>query len=203
MRPGAISKLDTQSPIQAEGEFVEVVVEMLVLDAALENPNNHRLSRAATSSRNHSSSAWKDLAPERARSFLRYVAGETLAGHADRLKGYSIAVAVFERDENFDSQVSGRPDRGRAAAPRARALLSCLRPSRPPFGSRSLRAAISRLSPAAPRRPRWRGLWTTVTEHSFRRHLPLARSARGSRTSHSLVAATEAQPFDIVFRTDL
>jgi adenylate cyclase len=44
------------------------------------------------------------VAPERARSFLRYVVEETLAGHADRLKGYSIAVAVFERDESFDSQ---------------------------------------------------------------------------------------------------
>src|SRR4051794_3798290 len=27
-----------------------------------------------------------------------------LAGHADRLKGYTIATAVFERDEHFDGQ---------------------------------------------------------------------------------------------------
>jgi adenylate cyclase len=44
------------------------------------------------------------VAPERARGFLRYVVEETLAGHADRLKGYTIAVEVFERDESFDSQ---------------------------------------------------------------------------------------------------
>lgn len=43
-------------------------------------------------------------APERARRFLRYVVKETLAGHADRLKGYTIGVAVFDRDESFDSQ---------------------------------------------------------------------------------------------------
>jgi adenylate cyclase len=44
------------------------------------------------------------VVPERARSFLRYVVEETLAGHADRLKGYTIAVTVFERDAGFDSQ---------------------------------------------------------------------------------------------------
>lgn len=42
--------------------------------------------------------------PERARSFLRYVVEEALAGRADRLKGYTIATAVFERDETFDGQ---------------------------------------------------------------------------------------------------
>jgi adenylate cyclase len=44
------------------------------------------------------------VAPERARGFLRYIVEETLAGRAERLKGYTIAVAVFERDEGFDSQ---------------------------------------------------------------------------------------------------
>ena len=29
---------------------------------------------------------------------------QTLAGHADRLKGYTIATAVFERDASFDAQ---------------------------------------------------------------------------------------------------
>jgi adenylate cyclase len=41
---------------------------------------------------------------ERARAFLRYVVEETLAGRTDRLKAYTIGVAVFERDEGFDSQ---------------------------------------------------------------------------------------------------
>jgi TolB-like protein len=41
---------------------------------------------------------------ERRRAFLRYVVEETLSGRSDRLKGYSVAVAVFGRDETFDSQ---------------------------------------------------------------------------------------------------
>ena len=40
---------------------------------------------------------------ERRRAFLRYVIEETLAGRADRLKGYAIAVSVLGRDESFDS----------------------------------------------------------------------------------------------------
>ncbi|HSA80984.1 MAG TPA: hypothetical protein VLE23_09180 [Geminicoccaceae bacterium] len=43
-------------------------------------------------------------ASERRRRFLRYVVEEMLAGRADRLKGYSIATAVFERDDSFDPQ---------------------------------------------------------------------------------------------------
>lgn len=35
---------------------------------------------------------------------LRFLIEEALAGRADRLKGFSIAVAVFGRDETFDSQ---------------------------------------------------------------------------------------------------
>ena len=44
------------------------------------------------------------MVPERARGFLRYLVEQTLAGHADRLKGYTIATAVFERDGSFDAQ---------------------------------------------------------------------------------------------------
>jgi adenylate cyclase len=40
----------------------------------------------------------------RASEFLRYVVEQTLAGAADRLKGYSIAVEVFKRPPNFDAQ---------------------------------------------------------------------------------------------------
>ncbi len=43
-------------------------------------------------------------ASDRRRAFLRYIVEETLAGRADRLKGYSIAIAVFERSEAFDAQ---------------------------------------------------------------------------------------------------
>jgi adenylate cyclase len=34
-------------------------------------------------------------------AFLRYVVEETLAGRAERIKGYSIAIEVFDRDEDF------------------------------------------------------------------------------------------------------
>lgn len=43
-------------------------------------------------------------APERARKFLRYVVEETLAGRADRIKAFSVAVEVFDRDSSFDAQ---------------------------------------------------------------------------------------------------
>lgn len=42
--------------------------------------------------------------PERVRQFLSYVVEQTLAGHADRIKAYSVAVEVFGRDSNFDIQ---------------------------------------------------------------------------------------------------
>jgi adenylate cyclase len=44
------------------------------------------------------------VASERNRRFLRYVVDETLAGRADRLKGYTVAVQVFGRDPAFDAQ---------------------------------------------------------------------------------------------------
>jgi hypothetical protein len=43
-------------------------------------------------------------ASERRKRFLRYVVEEMLAGRADRLKGYAIATAVFDRDDTFDPQ---------------------------------------------------------------------------------------------------
>jgi len=43
-------------------------------------------------------------ASERRKAFLRYIVEESLAGRADRLKGYSIGLAVFGREESFDPQ---------------------------------------------------------------------------------------------------
>ena len=40
----------------------------------------------------------------RASKFLRYVVEETVAGRAERLKGYTLAVEVFERSADFDAQ---------------------------------------------------------------------------------------------------
>jgi adenylate cyclase len=42
--------------------------------------------------------------PERLRHFLSYVVEQALAGHADRIKAYSIAIEVFGRGVNFDIQ---------------------------------------------------------------------------------------------------
>ena len=44
------------------------------------------------------------VAPDRLKSFLRFAVEETLAGRAERLKAYTIAVDVFGRDESFDPQ---------------------------------------------------------------------------------------------------
>ena len=41
---------------------------------------------------------------DRLKSFLRFVVEETLAGRADRLKAYTIALEVLGRDESFDPQ---------------------------------------------------------------------------------------------------
>lgn len=42
-------------------------------------------------------------ANDRRRAFLRYIVDETLAGRAERLKGYSIGVSVLGRSEDFDA----------------------------------------------------------------------------------------------------
>ena len=41
-------------------------------------------------------------ASQKRREFLRYIVEEALAGRADMLKGYSVALAVFGRDDTFD-----------------------------------------------------------------------------------------------------
>lgn len=44
---------------------------------------------------------------ERMGAFLRYLVVETVEGRADRIKSYSIAVEVFERDTGFDATLDG------------------------------------------------------------------------------------------------
>ena len=41
----------------------------------------------------------------RRQRFLEYIVNETLAGRGERLKGYNIALAVFDRTETFDSNI--------------------------------------------------------------------------------------------------
>jgi TolB-like protein/tetratricopeptide (TPR) repeat protein len=43
-------------------------------------------------------------ASEKRRAFLRFIVEETLSGRAERLKGYTVAIDVFGRDEGFDPQ---------------------------------------------------------------------------------------------------
>ena len=42
-------------------------------------------------------------ATDKLRDFLRFIVEEKLAGRAERLKGYSIAVSVFGRPDDFDA----------------------------------------------------------------------------------------------------
>jgi adenylate cyclase len=42
-------------------------------------------------------------ATDKMRDFLRFIVDEKLAGRSGRLKGYTVALAVFGRDENFDA----------------------------------------------------------------------------------------------------
>jgi adenylate cyclase len=42
---------------------------------------------------------------QRQQRFLKFIVTETLAGHPDRLKGYTIAVEVFDRDVSFDPAI--------------------------------------------------------------------------------------------------
>src|SRR5215475_14627650 len=41
----------------------------------------------------------------RRQRFLEYIVNESLAGRSDRLKGYNIALEVFDRPETFDPTV--------------------------------------------------------------------------------------------------
>ena len=45
------------------------------------------------------------LQSQRRQRFLEYIVNETLAGRGERLKGYNIALAVFDRPQNFDPAV--------------------------------------------------------------------------------------------------
>ncbi len=69
---------------------------------------------------------------DRLRRFLKYIVNYTLSGRTDRLKQFSIAIDVFDRDESFDPAIDAivRVEAGRIRFSnwrmlfRARALLS-------------------------------------------------------------------------------
>ena len=47
----------------------------------------------------------------RRQRFLEYLVNETLAGHSNRLKGYNVALEVFDRPETFDPIVDPQATR--------------------------------------------------------------------------------------------
>src|SRR5262245_36384084 len=57
----------------------------------------HQLHRILNSGPFHQS--------QRRQRFLEYLVNETLAGRSDRLKGYNVALEVFDRPETFDPRV--------------------------------------------------------------------------------------------------
>ena len=67
----------------------------------------HQLVRRRPRSARSWSVSWtvrRSRSSPRRRAFLRYLVEETLAGHADGLKGYSLGLAVFGREGTFESQ---------------------------------------------------------------------------------------------------
>ena len=48
---------------------------------------------------------------ERLKRFLRHIVEETVAGRSDRLSGYTIALDVFDKDEDFDPRASETPQK--------------------------------------------------------------------------------------------
>ena len=60
------------------------------------------IKRRFVSNSSASSIAVPFLQSRRRQRFLEYLVKETLAGRSDRLKGYTIALEVFDRPETFD-----------------------------------------------------------------------------------------------------
>src|SRR5262245_43839865 len=58
---------------------------------------------------------------QRRQRFLEYLVNETLAGRSERLKGYNVALEVFDRQESFYRSPSA--DRGRPPAREASRIL--------------------------------------------------------------------------------
>ena len=82
---------------------------------------------------------------QRRQRFLEYIVNESLAGRGERLKGYSVAQAVFDRAETFDSNIDPIVrNGGRAPARQASRISRGGRPRR----SHSHRAAKGHLHAA-------------------------------------------------------
>jgi adenylate cyclase len=133
-------------------------------------------------------------ASARNRRFLEYIVEETLAGRADRLKGLSIAIDVFERDATIDPQhdpvvrieaaklrrrleryylTAGREDPIRIDIPKGGYVPAFEERGKPlPDPAPAVaagEAAAAVVKPLAPSdaRPRWYGLTTALVAGSF------------------------------------
>jgi TolB-like protein len=127
-------------------------------------------------------------ASERNKRFLTYVVEETLAGRADRIKAYNIALAAFDRNEDFDPLTdpivrieasrlrrslehyyltAGKAERIRIDIPKGSYFATfTYNEDAPAPGERSVgdvgSAADVPTSPPAPKRPRWPRLATAA-----------------------------------------
>ncbi len=152
----------------------------------------------------------------RSSSFLRFVVEQTLAGHGDRLKGYTIAVAVFDRPADFDAQSDplvrveagrlrrrlieyysgeGRDDPVRLELPRGSySVVSSYRGSaaRPVAAARDVTAPAPAVVTASARNhSRWRRIRTVVVAAALLAGVAVIVSQRRevARLEHDVIAA--------------
>jgi adenylate cyclase len=148
------------------------------------------------------------VASDRLKGFLRFVVEERLAGRADRLKAYAIALEVFGRDASFDPQIdpvvrmeagrlrrrleryylgAGQDDSVRIDIPKGGyAPIFSRHPDRKP--ARALPASL-----AGGRRPRrWQGPWLAASVLTLAGVILLATLA--SRTERPTVEGESERP---------
>lgn len=164
----------------------------------------------------------------RASDFLRFVVGKTLAGEADQLKGYTIAVHVFGRPASFDAQSDPLV---RVEALRLRQRLTeyyagegAADPVRIelPRGNYAVKASYSGTAPeqaqrAGPARagwrdrlPKWRAGWavaavllvSAVGALVFQRELPVAEPASSLPPEREHVTKLVVLPFENLSGTE-
>ena len=101
-------KLDTVSNTKycavsktIKNEYIREIIRKLGMDAVLQNWTDAEIASIRVSLENMLASPLFAGSPRQQR-FLDYLVTNTLAGNAERLKGYTIAVEVFDRKDDFD-----------------------------------------------------------------------------------------------------
>ncbi len=101
-----ISGFNPRGPISlvdAGGDPTETVLASQASDPGGDHPTPTREEILSQVERILTGNAFD--ASERNRAFLRYVVEETLAGRTEYIKGYTVALKVFNRDPDFDPQL--------------------------------------------------------------------------------------------------